>query len=243
MKNQSGTRAVALWLGVIGLCATGCHRADKTHTLPNEIPTPPRITFTGPSEGWPPRPQGRTNEVEVPYTLRQGALTDARTAELRQAALQNAQVRAALGERFAFITAAEVEPDKQNPQAAAAATEVRLTFFSYSTNVAVQVLMRAREVEKVERREGYQPPEGAEEIKAAIELARRDPRLREVVQNMQATAILTYVQQDRPGYGHRVLHVSFSAPGDDVPRYFALVDLTEQKVLVAGTPAGVKGGI
>jgi hypothetical protein len=240
MKIRSSTIAV-LCLGVIGLCSAGCHRADKTHALPSKVPTLPEITFTGAKEGWPPRPQGRTNEVEVPYTLRPGALTDGRAAELREAAVQEAQVRAALGERFAFITAAEVEPDKQNPHGAD--TQIQLTFFSYSNNVAVQVLMRERKVERVERREAYQPPEGAEEIKAAIQLARQDSRLREVAQNMNATAILTYAQQDRPGYGHRVLHVSFSVPGQDVPRYFALVDLNEQKILAAGEPAGEKGGI
>jgi len=237
MENRL-RKDVLLLAGAALLIAPGCPRATKP-TLPEEIPTPPEVQFTARDEGWPPRPRGRTEVTNVPWTARAGALTETMETELRNTATQDARVRGALGERYGYVTAAEVEPDKERPRDAGQPLRARLTFYSYTNNVAVEVLMRGREVESVNRREGYQPPEGAEEIKLAISLAEQDSRLHRAVQGMTATAILTYPERDHPGYGHRILHVSFSAQGEDVPRYYALVDLTAQRVLTAG-PVGEK---
>ena len=232
---------IFLLLNVALFATAGCHKRPREHqALPEKIPTPPEVRFSNREEGWPPRPQRRTNVADVPWTPRLAALTESREAELRNAATQDARVRNALGARFGYVTAAEVEPDKQRASEAANALPVRLTFYSYTNNVAVEVRMRQSAVEEVTRREGYQPPEGADEIKAAIVLAQQDSRLATLVKGMHATAIVTYPEQGQPGYGHRVLHVSFSANGvaeEEAPRYYALVDLTEQKVVTAG-PVG-----
>lgn len=228
---------ILLLLNVVLFATVSCHERPAEHkTLPEKIPTPPEVRFTAREEGWPPRPLGRTNVVDVPWTAHLAALTESRELELRKAATKDARVRTALGARFGYVTAAEVEPDKQRPSGATDALPVRLTFYSYTNNVAVEVVMRQGAVEEVTRREGYQPPEGADEIKAAIVLAQHDSRLAALVKGMHATAIVTYPEQGKPGYGHRVLHVSFSANGteEEVPRYYALVDLTEQKIVIAG---------
>jgi hypothetical protein len=242
MKRRP-SRILVLLSAVTILGVASCRRTENAQTLPTEVPRPPEIKFTGAAEGWPPRPQGRSEETLVNWTPRAQALTEAQVTEIQQLAVQNAQVHTALGQRFAFITAAEADPDKQQSQSANEPLPVRLTFYSYSNNIAVEVLMRGREVASVERKEGYQPPEGAEEIKVAIEMARRDSRIRAAVKDMSATAIVTYPEPKRPGYGHRILHVSFSGPNEDVPRYYALVDLTDQKILTAGVPAGKEGAI
>jgi hypothetical protein len=231
---------ILLLLNVALFGTVGCHKRPAEHqALPEKIPTPPEVRFTTREEGWPPRPQGRANVADVPWTARLAALTESREAELRNAATQDTRVRSALGARFGYVTAAEVEPDKQHAGEAADALPVRLTFYSYTNNVAVEVLMRQGAVEEVTRRGGYQPPEGADEIKAAIVLAQQDSRLATLVKGMHATAIVTYPERGQPGYGHRVLHVSFSANAaeEEAPRYYALVDLTEQKIVTAG-PVG-----
>lgn len=231
---------ILLLLNVMLFGTVGCHKRPAKHqVLPEKIPTPPEVRFTGREEGWPPRPLGRTNVVGVPWTARPAALTESQEAGLRNTATQDTRVRTALGARFAYVTLAEVEPDKQRPLRAADALPVRLTFYSYTNNIAVEVLMRRGAVEGVTRREDYQPPEGADEIKAAIALAQDESRLAAFVKGMHATAIVTYPEQGHLGYGHRVLHVSFSAGGgeEEAPRYYALVDLTEQKVVTAG-PVG-----
>jgi hypothetical protein len=227
---------ILLLLAVSVAGAVSCRdRSAESKTLPEKIPTPPEMQLTAREEGWPPKLVGRTNVVDVPWTARLGSLTESRELELRQAATQDARVRTTLGARFAYVTAAEVEPDKQGP-AGTDALPIRLTFYSYTHNFAVDVFMRQGVVDSVSRREGYQPPEGVEEIKAAIAIAQREPRLRAAVKGMHATAIVTYPEEGQPGSGHRVLHVSFSASGgeEEVPQYYAIVDLTEQKVVIAG---------
>ncbi len=225
--------AALLALSAALLSITGCH--PKQAALPSTIPSPPEIELSGRDQGFPPRPAGRTEVVDVPYSEFRGALTVSREAQLRQAATQDARVRAALGERFGYIAANRAELDKEHRDLAAEALSFTLTFYSYSNNVAVEVLMKQDTVAEVSRREGYQPPEGAEEIKAAIALAQRESRISDAVKGMYATAILTAPEKATPGFGHRILHVSFTATGDpeEVPAYYALVDLTEQKVILA----------
>ena len=114
----------------------------------------------------------------------------------------------------------------------------RLTYFSYSHNVAVHVHMKDSTILEASRAEGYLPPEGPRDIQRGIELARADRRLADKVQGMQGHGLL--MQPDRgffrndPGYGHRVIWITFSpGPGGD-PKYWAQVDLTEDRVLDAG---------
>jgi hypothetical protein len=234
------TRLITLCLLNAALLGTvSCRRPEKHARLPEKVPTPPEIRFTAREAGWPPRPYERANVVDVLWTPRLDALTESREEELRNTALQDSRVRTALGERYAYIMAGEMDPDKERPDRATEARRVRLTFYSYSNNIPVEVLVHQRAVEQVTKRENYQPPEGPDEIKAAIALAQQEPRLAEFVQGMHATAILIYRERSQPGYGHRILHVSFTATGgeEEAPRYYALVDLTEQKTLASG-PVG-----
>jgi hypothetical protein len=234
MAHEHRLLPIVVAAAMIG--TAGCRRPQHAN-LPERVPAPPDIRFTGTAEGWPPRPAGRTNEADVRWSPLTTALDDDEQTALRNAVVQDERVRTALGARYAFIAAAAIDPDKSEARGGTAERRTRLTFYSYTSNVAVEVVARGRSVEAVRRREGYQPPEGAEEIQSAISLAQRDPRLTRVVQGLQATAILTYPASGQPGYGHRVLHVSFSHgdPGE-VPQYYALVDLTDQKVLTAGPP-------
>lgn len=222
----------SLALSAALVMAAGCHQMRRQPALPETIPQPPEVRLSSRAEGWPPRPENRTNVVNVPYSTRPDLLT-ARQTQLRQIATQDVAVRQALGERFGFVTATHAEADKVHPPSAIESLPIWLTFYSYSNNVAVDVLMGQGNVAEVVRREGYQPPEGAEEIENAIALARRSARLRNAVRGMHATAILTAPDEGAPGYGHRVLHVSFSATSgpEEVPKYAALVDLTKSEVI------------
>ena len=93
--------------------------------------------------------------------------------------------------------------------------------------------MSGTSVRSVQRKEGYQPPEGAEEIATAIRLAQLDKRLRDKVSGWNSTGILTAIRKGKPGFGHRVLYVTFSRSDAGPPNYYAFVDLTEGRVLVA----------
>jgi hypothetical protein len=224
---------------IIGLSSglffiSGCRERQNKQMLPEKPPNRPELRFSAEKKEWPPRPEGRTNVTDVPWKEIPGALTPSREGELRNAALQDARVRAALGARFAYISAGTVERDKDRAPGSNEATEVRLTFFSHDKNVAVLVLMRGTEVRSVTPKEGYQPPEGVDEIKMASTLAARELHLGTKLRELQSGAIAVFPSQGQPGYGHRVLHVTFNQSGEDLPRYFALVDLTDQKVLSGG---------
>jgi len=211
--------------------AAGC-RKEKQQALPAKPPQVASQQFTGPQEGFPPQVKGRTYVTAGAAEERAGTLTEALTVQTRAAALQDQSVRTLLGTRFAYIATDEIDPEKGqaiNPNAALAA---RVTFFSYTNNVAVIVRMNGQKVESATRRDNYQPPEGNDEIKEAIELASRDPRLSNRLQGLTGHAILTLSKRASE---HRVLRVTFRQGDEDVPRFFANVDLTDQKVLSAGS--------
>jgi hypothetical protein len=176
-------------------------KENKKKPLPKKPSKVAKLEFTGPKEGWPPRPKGYTNVKKVPWKEIPGSLTDALEAQIRQAALQDKRVRDLLGERFAYISTAEIEPAKNRPCKPTDPLPTRVTFFSYTKNVAVEVYMNELKVEKVKRKKKYQPPEGDDEIKQAIALAQSDDHLRDKVQNLTGDAILIPTAKDRPNYG------------------------------------------
>ncbi len=108
-----------------------------------------------------------------------------------------------LGERFSYISTNEIELAKGQRRSSADLPKTRLTFFSYSNNVAVNTYLQGANVTEVRTKEAYQPPEGLDEIKVAVTLARQDGRLSGFVQNLEANAIVTFPQKDQPGFGHR----------------------------------------
>ncbi len=98
--------------------------------------------------------------------------------------------------------------------------------------------MKDTAVLQVSRNDGYLPPEGPQDVQRGIELARADARLAGKVQALQGHGLL--MQPDRgffrndPGYEHRVIWITFSQGQDGDPKYWAQVDLTEDRVLDAG---------
>jgi len=113
-----------------------------------------------------------------------------------------------------------------------------LVYYSYSQNVAVEVRLKETAVLSVSPLEGYQPPEGQQDVQRGIELAKADQRLAGKVDQLQGHGLL--MQPDRgffrnePGYAHRTIWITFSKGEDGDPKYWAVVDLTEDKVLEAG---------
>jgi hypothetical protein len=88
------------------------------------------------------------------------------------------------------------------------------------------------------RLEGYLPPEGPQDVQRGIELARADSRLTGKVQSLEGHGLLMHPDRgffkNDPGYGHRIIWITFSQGQDGDPKYWAVVDLTEDTVLDAG---------
>jgi hypothetical protein len=98
--------------------------------------------------------------------------------------------------------------------------------------------MRGERFLSVGRQEGYQPPERKDEIDAAIALAKRDPHLDAKLDGLTGRAILiepeTGILFQEPGAGNRVFWVTFSTEAERHPHYWAIVDLSEGKVIRTG---------
>lgn len=173
-----------------------------------------------------------TNIKAVVSKVIPGSLTDELEERIRRAALRNAEVRRMLGGRFAYIGIDEIEPDKRRRKNAEP-LQTRVTFFSYTSNTAVEVLMKGLEVQSSAAQEEI-PPEGADEVRQAVTFARKDARLIGRLSGLtEINGILVEIAQGNPGYGNRVIEVFFGRKNQDLPEYHALVDLTERKVIVA----------
>jgi len=236
MRSRTGkqilTITITLLLPLLGLA---CRKPPQQEVpLPDKVPQVAKQDFTDKSQGFPPKAKDRTNLSRVAVQELQTGLTDTLAAQTREAALQDAQVRSLLGARFAYITVDELEPEKGQTLDTSAGLVTRVTFFSYANNAAVYVRMNGLKVESSTKVDGFQPPEGREEIKAAVALASRDDNLANKLQGLTGRAILSYTPEGQPGYGHRVMRVTFRSGDEDVPRYFAMVDLTDQRVLSTG---------
>lgn len=211
--------------------------------LPGKAPSPHILQFTGEDIAGHHKPKmvGAALDAAVKRSTNASAvLTAGEVAALRKAAESDSRVRPFLGSRWAFIDADRVPPEGKLSFGCCRHTThlTRLVYYSYSQNVAVDVHMKDTNVLSVSRLEGYQPPEGQQDVERGIELAKADPRLAGKVERLEGHGLL--MQPDRgffrndPGYAHRTIWITFSQGQDGDPKYWAVVDLTEDKVLEAG---------
>jgi serine protease AprX len=199
---------------------------------PGQIPetmAAPGLTFLETRLTEPPQAVGATQIEEVPWVELEGALTDAREATLRALALDNPAFRQLLGARFAFVSADQEETAKGEGNSPI----IRLTYFSHERNSAVQAIMIGDAFSDLVRRPDLEPPAGADEIQEALDLARADDRLRGRVTGLIGDGmVLTIESQAEPGFGKRVLYVTFSKNDhEELPIYSAVVDLTTPSVI------------
>ncbi|MGP0591823.1 hypothetical protein ACTRXD_04680 [Nitrospira sp. T9] len=263
-KLTSHILVTAGW--VFGSFFLGCSSVELTKIPKKPLPFHPspliELPLELPPEGGPRRPVEAMSPTTLSGPGPEIIIVESDQPALRATAEQDPDVKTQLGDRFAYINTEEVpanqclvtlqEDDTANPRtteraSAADASAYRLTYYSYTHNVAVHVCMENDRMSSVRQdpREGYQPEEGEEEITTAIELARIDQRIAQEVQNLHGHAILTSPEEyryfwvsDEAGFGDRVFWVTFSETPESLPLYFARVDLTSQTVLDAGKEAG-----
>jgi hypothetical protein len=181
--------------------------------------------------------------------------------QLRASAEQEPRVRDELGERFVRLHRQNIRTGKVLCPGITRATDrvlevsqggpiIKLTYYSYTKNSTVVVCLQGGNVASVGYRLGYQPGEGDDrddpdegsvEFQQADKLARQDSRLLNKVGDLKTHVLLMEpawgIIRNDPGYGHRVFWVTFSKPKSGDPEFWAIVDLTAQKVLDAGKEA------
>ena len=217
--------------------------AVPKQALPAQVPSGHVLEFTADENPGHIKPKMAGSVVEAALTRSpnpDALLSPSDIAMQRTAAEADPRVTSLLGARWGFIDADPVSPKGKLSFGCCrnAARFTRLTYFSYSNNVAVEVRLKDATVLQAVRIEGYLPPEGPHDVQRGIELARADPRLAGKVQDLQGHGLL--MQPDRgffkndPGYAHRVILITFSHGLSGDPKYWAQVDLTDDRVLDAG---------
>jgi hypothetical protein len=218
--------------------------AVQKAALPAVAPTAHPLDFADSNDETHVRPlvSSATNPTPVMSKPAPATLSPAEKGAFDAAARKDPRVAAALGTRAAFIDADvptnDAKVDFGCCTAASGGRPALLTYYNYVDNVAVQVTVKNDVVQSIERRKGYVPPEGDEEIRAAIDLARRDARLGGRVQDLDGHALLMEPERgiiwNDAGYGHRVMWVTFERGTSGDPLFWAVVDLSDQRVLEAG---------
>ncbi len=222
--------------------------------LPSSPPALAEITLDLPPEGGPRRPVASSGPSSLQGNIPTILIAEEDPTPLRTTAEQDLRVKEHLGDRFGFIGHEDVSAGsclhlegKEGTRTSGENRAHRLTYYSYSHNSAVYVCLQENQVNAVQRdpRQGYQPPEGPEEVEQAIALARKDIRIAQDVQNLPGHAILTSPEEyryfwvsDEAGFGDRVLWVTFSEMPESMALFFARVDLTKGEVLDAGKEPG-----
>jgi hypothetical protein len=256
MSARSTGRTILLW--AIASIGCGCsldagsrgpfgpedpETAITKVKLPNRVPAPNVLQFTGEDTVGHHKPKmvGAALDAGLKRSPNEAAvLTAGEVAALRKAAESDQRVLAILGNRWTFVDADRMPPEGKIAFGCCRHTigVTRLMYYSYGQNVAVEALMKETKVLSVSRVEGYQPPEGQQDVQRGIELAKADSRLAGRVDQLHGHGLL--MQPDRgvfrndPGYAHRTIWITFSKGEDGDPKYWAVVDLTEDKVLEAG---------
>ena len=197
----------------------------------------PNLEFTGLEEGWPPRPKGRQNEKTIeavgPKDLAAASkVPGPKVAALKAIVQKDPALSSLLGDRFEVLRA-----QSRGPQKLLGPPTGKVTVYSYTMNRAVDLHLQADAAQPqplagnvakiVVREEGYQPPESANEIEHAVQLAVE--KIGAKAKDMESGAILTPDPQQTK---HRVFYVTLRQ--GDVPRYWVVVDLTTDKVLTNG---------
>lgn len=112
-----------------------------------------------------------------------------------------------------------------------------LVAYDYTSDVAVEFTVDEGSERAVEVSEAaYQPPITQSEIDRAFELARADRRLAEVdIDDLLPMSIPLDSDVTGERANHRMLEVLFGCQGERLPRFRAVVDLSAEQVVSAGS--------
>jgi len=117
------------------------------------------------------------------------------------------------------------------------ARQVVVVIYDYGRDTAIEVTADEEGSDILSVSDfAYQPPLTHLEIERAVGLAHADERIaHHDLTDLVTNAIpLDPPAQGEPGAGHRVLEVLFGCANERLPRYRAIVDLSDRRVLRAG---------
>lgn len=207
------------------------------------LPSPPDLQIFGefpaiiepPLRDMQPFPdQGMIEQWEPFVSLpKDELLTSEFVARLREIAISNEQVYQLLGNKNFVEIGASVLETRRKPEA----TKILYVFYNYDDNQKIEVFFDRSGERVTEFTVSHaQPAPTPEEIDQVIALAANDERLAQFLgEGEQGGAILVEPEDlESRLVGHRIFDVRFGLPDERLPRYCALVDLSNREVLKVG---------
>ncbi len=150
-------------------------------------------------------------------------------------ALADERVRERLGVGRYMLTSTSLRDVKEGPDV------VVVTGYNYTENRAIEIYLD-KEIQRVYKviDVHFQPVPHPEEVEYAIALSREDEHLKRwLSEDLEGTAILVSpVDPEDKYYFHRMFDVRFGRPDERLPRYTALVDMSNEIVIEAGPLEG-----
>lgn len=213
--------------------------ARLTRTDPTAAPPYPQealalenVAING---GWPPRVKGATHVKEIIPEGPVRPFTPHHEDQAFGVALEDSYVRSLLGKgRWEHLGTYLSSPRRYDERH----HDVLLCLHNYSNGFTVEVRLRDGTVLAAEKKDSYYHPESAIEMTQAISLAGQDPRLKDKIAGLEASAILQIPPDDHPLFGHRLIWVMFAEPElperESQTRYTAMVNINRQEVIEAG---------
>lgn len=162
-------------------------------------------------------------------------LTDELAGEAESVALEHEEVSEFIGDRYVVIGTSLERKLREDGE-----PTLLVVAYDYDDDRTIEVTLEyddgELEVMGVEQA-SYQPAPTGEELERSIQLAEEDEWLSEqLTREFEAcTMLVTSTDLDDPRRAHRLFDVRFRQPNKQLPRYMALVDLSEDSVVEAGT--------
>jgi hypothetical protein len=148
---------------------------------------------------------------------------------MRRETLESPRVRQALGPRFALLDSGWMDDEKDD--STAPRDRYQLVFYNYARNEVVTVVTTGnREPVSLESSTpDVQPAESREEVDAAVEIVRRDPRYANQVANLHGRGILT----PAPGRERHLYLLFYDGPRATPARFQATVNMSSGRIVEA----------
>jgi hypothetical protein len=192
-----------------------------------------RTEYNAPVGNALPLPKGYREFTLIPVQTIGQSLTSEADQKLQRQALADSGVQQALGKRFIHIVTGPVEDEKGVVPTAAKAMLVR--FYSYDTGNTVDVTVEPNGSVRFNAQRGLQPPETAEEIRAAQDIVLRTSTAKDALRNLIVKGILSEPQAIGLPEDQRVIYLIFNSPTNEIV-HVAWVNLTTQQIAKEGPP-------
>ncbi len=189
-----------------------------------------RVVFEG-VLNFPPKLKGVPTTSSVKLDVTPGPRPSVREARqpMRAAAVADPRVKDAIGDRYSLLVSGWLDAPK-GTDTSPAEDRYRMIFYNYAKNAVVTVIAsrQGQELEISSEPVRVQPAESREEVDAAIEIVRSDPRYGQLIETQTGRGIQTEGREN-----NRYLYLLFYREPRTPATFEATVDMSAGRVVEA----------